>query len=88
MDSGVMELADQISALRAENKRLRIECGHLLPLLAMFSEMVKVAELDGEEGIWFELPLAREIAGDLKRMKREMERFSPSMVLFPKPNRK
>jgi len=42
MDSGVMELADQISAIRAGNKRLR-------------------KQITAE----FELPLAREITGDL-----------------------
>jgi len=72
MDSGVLDLLDQIEALKAENNRLR-RCISMTIDAAegchrVITDEVAQAEWDG-------------MRKAIKRLKRESERFAPSMFL-------
>jgi len=72
MDSGVLDLLDQIEALKAENNRLR-RCISMTIDAASGCHRGATGEVAQAE--WDGIRKA------IKRLKRESERFAPSMFL-------
>ena len=72
MDSGVLDLLDQIEALKAENNRLR-RCISMTIDAAAGCHRGTTGEVAQAE--WEGMRKA------IKRLKRESERFAPSMFL-------
>jgi len=72
MDFGVLDLLDQIEALKAENNRLR-RCISMTIDAATGCHRVSTGEVAQAE--WDGMRKA------IKRLKRESERFAPSMFL-------